>query len=95
MPQVRRSKATNGKVKAMQWQGQSYAMRGSKATNEKERTCVAPSLLFRSVRLLLDFQFFPNGWADGIFVQEDVGGVQGDVVFRHIPNAVIVARVAP
>jgi len=70
-------------------------MRRSKATNEKEGAHMAPSLLFRSIQLLLYFQFLPNGWADGIFVQEDVGGVQGDIVFRHIPNAVIVACVAP
>ena len=70
-------------------------MRRSKATNEKEEAHMAPSLLFRSIQLLLYFQFLPNGWADGIFVQEDVGGVQGDIVFRHIPNAVIVACVAP
>ena len=33
--------------------------------------------------------------ADGMAIQEDVGGVEGDVVARHVPDATILASLAP
>ena len=36
-----------------------------------------------------------NYIVDGIAIQEDVGGVEGDVVARHVPDATILTAVAP
>ena len=33
--------------------------------------------------------------ADGMAIQEDVGGVEDDVVARHVPDAIVEAATAP